>query len=141
MNHRDKQKADVDLIRDRLVNHGPATNAELSEITLRYGARIHQLREIGYLIETKHEGGGTYSYIYRGFRMPSDKPKKTKPGDQAIGLVRWYLKYHEATGCQIDGCVDGGIPFMGSCGYMEAEQCEYCAMIFEAKKLIKEIDK
>jgi hypothetical protein len=80
--------------------------------------------------------------------LPEDTVKLQCPRDleefdrlkKCEGLVRWYLKYHEATGCQIDGCVDGGFPIMGPCGYMEAEACEYCAMIFEAKKVIKAID-
>ena len=55
-------------------------------------------------------------------------------------LVRWYLEYHDATGCQIEDCHDGGIPVCVGDGDWEQEQCEYCAMIDEATKLIEEID-
>lgn len=65
---------------------------------------------------------------------------KKSPPDRAVDLVRWYLKYHKATGCQIDNCSDGGIPARDFQGFWDVDQCEYCAMIADAKKLIKEID-
>ena len=80
--------------------------------------------------------------------LSEDTVKLTTPRDleefdrlkKCEGLVRWYLKYHEATGCQVEDCSEGGIPVMGPYGYWEAEACEYCAMIFDAKEVIKETD-
>lgn len=40
------------LVLERL-QRGPVTNVELVSLSLRYGARIHELRQLGYQITTK----------------------------------------------------------------------------------------
>jgi hypothetical protein len=37
-------------------------NNELNKICFRYGARIHELRKMGYTIKTECEGLGFYSF-------------------------------------------------------------------------------
>lgn len=52
------------LVLERL-QRGPATNVELQSLSLRYGARIHELRQLGHQITTKRtsvrEGITTYT--------------------------------------------------------------------------------
>lgn len=47
------------------LRRGPATNAELSEIALRFGARLYDLRRDGYAIECRNLGGGLAEYVLR----------------------------------------------------------------------------
>ena len=44
------------------LRRGPATNAELSMLSLRYSARIHDLREAGIKIKATRLTGGIWSY-------------------------------------------------------------------------------
>lgn len=44
------------------LSSGPKTNIELAEITPRYGARIYDLRKLGYAVETKRLHGGVVEY-------------------------------------------------------------------------------
>lgn len=46
--------------------NGPKTNFDLIPITHRFSAVIHQLREAGHLIESRHVRGGTWKYTYLG---------------------------------------------------------------------------
>ena len=54
------------LVLERL-KRGPTTNAELQGLSLRYGARIHELRRMGHEIQTKRtsvrDGITTYTLI------------------------------------------------------------------------------
>ena len=51
-----------------LRSRGPvgATNVELNAICFRYGARIFELREIGYNIQTRREGETEFRFILVG---------------------------------------------------------------------------
>src|SRR5438445_5025815 len=55
--------------RDRILSllrqRGPAdaTNAELNQICFRYGARIFELRKVGYAIGTRAEGDGLFCSV------------------------------------------------------------------------------
>lgn len=51
-------------ILDRL-EHGPASNLELSAIALRYSARIKELRDAGYVIEITETDHATGRRVYR----------------------------------------------------------------------------
>lgn len=53
--------AQCEKILDRL-RRGPATNAELSEIALRFGARLYDLRHDGHTIQCRRLGGGLTEY-------------------------------------------------------------------------------
>ena len=45
------------------LQRGPATNHELAEVAgYRFGARIHELREDGAVIERQHLDRGTFTY-------------------------------------------------------------------------------
>lgn len=44
------------------LRQGPATNVELSGISLRYSARMFDLREAGYLITGQRLAGGIHLY-------------------------------------------------------------------------------
>jgi hypothetical protein len=45
---------------------GSVSNVDLNKICYRYGARIHELREDGYIIITNRLPGGLYVFIYKG---------------------------------------------------------------------------
>lgn len=45
-----------------LKRKAKVTNRELNHICFRYGARIYDLRKLGYIIETSREGLGFYSF-------------------------------------------------------------------------------
>lgn len=45
-----------------LLESGPKTNAELSAVSLRYGACIHALRKSGHRIDTEAKGQGLFIY-------------------------------------------------------------------------------
>ncbi len=48
------------------LREGPATNAELSTIALRFGARLMELREAGCQIQDECAGGGLWVYTLTG---------------------------------------------------------------------------
>jgi len=54
-----KEQKVLELLRSR---KNGAMNTELNRICFRYGARIADLRAKRYIIETKREGEGLYSY-------------------------------------------------------------------------------
>jgi len=64
-----KTKAELkrEQILTRLRNRGEvgATNAELSHISLRYGAHLGTLYQMGYKIEKESLGEGLYRYILK----------------------------------------------------------------------------
>lgn len=45
------------------LEEGPATNAELAAISLKYTSRISDLRAAGYEIEARRVSGGTFEYL------------------------------------------------------------------------------
>lgn len=47
---------------------GHATNIELNSVCYRFGARILELRALGYVIETGAKRGGVVSYSYKGLK-------------------------------------------------------------------------
>lgn len=51
-------------ILDRLTQ-GPVSNIELAAICFRYSARIHELRKLGYDIETYREDKSSGTCFYR----------------------------------------------------------------------------
>lgn len=61
---------------------GRITNLELTKIAQRFGGRIHELRQHGYIIETESidKATGCTTYHYRGFKTP-----ETPPDDHAKG--------------------------------------------------------
>lgn len=50
----------------RLAGRNGVTNLELNKICLRYGARIYELRRLGYRIATESLGDGVFKFILRG---------------------------------------------------------------------------
>lgn len=42
------------------------SNRDLNRICFRYGARLHELRNDGYLIVTQRTKGSSYNFIYKG---------------------------------------------------------------------------
>jgi len=49
------------------------TNVELNrDVCFRYGARIYELRQQGYLIDTVRFGEGLFRFVYRGKRGVSE---------------------------------------------------------------------
>ncbi len=44
------------------LREGPATNMELNAICFRYGARIHELRGLGFKIKTVQEKAGVFRF-------------------------------------------------------------------------------
>jgi hypothetical protein len=52
------------LLRER----GPAgiSNFELNKVCLRFGARIFELRRLGFSIRTKNTGGGRFLFVLEG---------------------------------------------------------------------------
>ena len=58
-----RRKSNRDRLLDHLLEHGSATNVELSQVAgLRFGARLMELRGLGWQVETKDEGGGLVRY-------------------------------------------------------------------------------
>lgn len=58
-----------------LIARGPqgVTNVEFNrDVCFRYGARIYELRQQGYLIETVRFGEGLFRFVYRGKRGASE---------------------------------------------------------------------
>lgn len=49
-----------------MLRRRPRTNAELATISSRYGARIHDIRRAGYIIESTRIGGSRWLYTLRG---------------------------------------------------------------------------
>lgn len=49
-----------------LKTQGTVSNLELNRICYRYGARIHELRNDGYLIVTKRLSNGLFMFVYKG---------------------------------------------------------------------------
>lgn len=45
-----------------------ATNGELNHLTIRFGARIHELRRDGFIIKTIRVHDGVFRYEYVGHR-------------------------------------------------------------------------
>jgi hypothetical protein len=48
------------------LRQGEATNAELSRIAMRFGARLEELRRAGFTIEAKRGDGGLFTYTLNG---------------------------------------------------------------------------
>ena len=69
-----------DEILSFLEARGPdgATNAELNEIGFRYGARLWELRRMGWRIRTESLGDGLYKFTLLG-KSPEAKPKTRLP--------------------------------------------------------------
>jgi hypothetical protein len=53
-------------ILDLFKKEKSVTNAQLNTICFRYGARIHELRNDGYIIVTNRLGKGLFSFHYKG---------------------------------------------------------------------------
>lgn len=51
------------------------TNVQLNEICYRYGARIHELRKEGHVIEKHRVDSGLYAYRYKGIRSDFQSPQ------------------------------------------------------------------
>lgn len=49
-----------------LKNNGSATNKDLNRICFRYGARIHELRNEGWVIDSNRLEGGLWEFIFHG---------------------------------------------------------------------------
>ena len=58
-----------------LKEAGPAgrTNQELTEVCMRYGARIYELRKEGFDIKTEQEKRGVFRFIFRGVKKPQQE--------------------------------------------------------------------
>lgn len=52
----------IDALRRGKASGQRVTNMDLSSISLRFGARIHELRKLGYKILTKAGKGGLFMY-------------------------------------------------------------------------------
>ena len=52
----------IDALRRGKSSGIKVTNMDLSQISLRFGARIHELRKLGYKILTKADKGGLFIY-------------------------------------------------------------------------------
>ena len=63
------------VILERL-RQGPATNAELTAVGLRYSARIHELRRAGHEIESEQLGWSLWLFSLRGVEQ-SPQPNET----------------------------------------------------------------
>lgn len=61
------------LILRHLKKHRKASNRDLSRYCQRFGARLHELRDEGHVIETVRLKDGLYSYIYKGHRDDQEK--------------------------------------------------------------------
>jgi hypothetical protein len=61
------------LILRHLKKHRRATNRELSRYCQRFGARLHELRAEGHIIETEQLKNGLFTYIYKGHRDDQEK--------------------------------------------------------------------
>ena len=63
-----KQASQRDRILELLKAAGPrgVTNIILNEVAFRYGGRIHELRKVGWDIETICEGESIFRFILRG---------------------------------------------------------------------------
>ena len=48
--------------------NGSATNAELNKISYRYSARIHELRNDGYIIVTNRINESLREFVFKGHR-------------------------------------------------------------------------
>jgi len=62
------------------------TNVELAKISLKYDARISDLRRKGYIIETIHMGKGIYKYILR--KIPSDDHYFKNATDETLLIIK-----------------------------------------------------
>ena len=60
-------------------------NIHLSDICLRYGARISELNSMGYLIDIKREGKGVYRYILK--RVPSEIQYHSRAEDEILRII------------------------------------------------------
>lgn len=56
------------LILRHLQKYRKATNRDLSRYCQRFGARLHELRDEGHVIETQQLKNGLFIYIYRGHK-------------------------------------------------------------------------
>lgn len=56
-----------------LQSHGSATNLELNAICFRYGARLFELRQAGWRIETVKLEGGLFRFILKGHLHPAQQ--------------------------------------------------------------------
>lgn len=63
--------------RDRVLElfqaRGIVTNVELNQVCYRYGGRIHELRKLGYVIETGEKHQGIVSYSFHGQRAVTQR--------------------------------------------------------------------
>ena len=51
-----------------LEQHGSATNTQLNAISFRYGGRLMELRQVGYIITSEPQGGGVWRYRLIGMK-------------------------------------------------------------------------
>lgn len=99
-----EEKERVGQYRSRILDaliEGPKLNHELVSITHRFSATIHQLREIGHKIESRHVRGGIWKYIWHE-RMEIVRTTKTIQS-QYYQTHHWKTKRLERI--QIDGNV------------------------------------
>lgn len=91
----------LDKIIDLLKEAGEegVTSKQLSEIGLRYGARISDLYKLGYKIELVHLNKGLYKYILRStpsevkiFQNAEEIILQTILLDYPDGITAWQLK-------------------------------------------------
>ena len=59
-----RRETNYDRVLARL-RQGPATNIELTQICLRYGGRIHEMRQAGFTITTEKRHGGVFVFTLK----------------------------------------------------------------------------
>ncbi len=73
----------IDLLKD--AGAEGVTNTELSQISLKYDARISDLRRKGFVIDVISEGGGVYRYFL--IKTPSQDYLFKKAQDEVIEII------------------------------------------------------
>jgi len=64
-----RRTSNRDRVLAMLQAHGSATNDELIHVGgFRYGARVHELKSLGYDIRTERVKGGLFRFTYHGLR-------------------------------------------------------------------------
>ena len=77
---RQRRQSNKEKLLAHLLEHGSATNVELSQIAgLRFGARLLELRRQGWMVETQEIGRGLVKYTLR-------RPVPVVDGQQALGF-------------------------------------------------------
>ena len=77
----------------RMLQSGPKINKELSVNSLRYGASIKHLRELGWLIKTEQLRGATFQYTLVGYEKPCRVSKRQR--NAYYGTAHWKRKRAE----------------------------------------------